>query len=159
MVVLTLALMLCALVIQAVCESYLDRETAKDGRELVFMYYGTFSRSFLTMFELTMGNWMPPCRALVENVSEWFMFFFILHKLIIGFSVLAVVNGVFMQETFKTANSDDHIMLLHRERATRIHTKKMNALFDHLDIDGDGQISLDEFKCVVDDIAVRRWLL
>lgn len=110
------------------------------------------------MFEITMGNWMPPCRALVENLSEWFMIFFILHKLIIGFSVLAVMNGVFMQETFKVANSDDYLMVLNRERAIKTHTRKIRALFDHLDDDGDGHVTLDEFKGIMDDPSVRKWL-
>lgn len=157
-VVLALALMLCALMLQAACEGYLASDAAKEDRELVFMYYGTFTRCFLTMFELTMGNWMPPCRALVENVSEWFMTFFLLHKLIIGFSVLSVVNGVFMQETFKTANLDDHIMLLQKERASKMHKQKMRALFNHLDDDCDGLVSLAEFKAVVHDLDIRQWL-
>lgn len=110
------------------------------------------------MFEVTMGNWMPPCRALVENVNEWFMLFFILHKLVIGFSVLAVMNGVFMQETFKVATSNDEIMILTRERAIKLHTDKMQALFEHLDDNADGSVSLDEFQACIDDPAVRKWL-
>jgi len=157
-VVLTLVLMLCALVLQAACESYMVGEDVQERREQVFMFYGTFVRSLLTMFEITMGNWMPPCRALVENFSEWFMIFFVLHKLIIGFSVLAVMNGVFMQETFKVANHDDYIMLLHRERAIKTHTRKMRALFEHLDDDGDGSVTLDEFQGVSDDPSMRTWL-
>ena len=42
------------------------------------------------MFEITLGNWMPPCRALVENISEWYMLFNIMHKVFIGFALLAV---------------------------------------------------------------------
>merc|ERR1719446_1836576 len=122
--------MLCALVLQAVCEDYVIGDASPDRLEEVFMYYGTFGRSLLTMFEITLGNWMPPCRALVENVHEYFMVFFVLHKLIIGFSVLAVVNGVFMQETFRVASQDDHVMLLRRDNEKRIFTAKMQALFN-----------------------------
>ena len=32
---------------------------------------GTFTRSLLTMFEVLFANWGPPCRLLVDNVSEW----------------------------------------------------------------------------------------
>jgi len=157
-IVLTLVLTLCALVLQALCEDYMTGADTKLQREEVYMFYGTFSRSLLTMFEITMGNWMPPCRALVENLSEWFMIFFVLHKLIIGFSVLAILNGVFMQETFKVANSDDQIILLQKDRAVRAHTGKMHALFEHLDDDGDGAVTLQEFKGVIDDPSVRTWL-
>ena len=48
--------------------------------EDVFRYYGTFSRTFLTMFEILFANWGPPCRVLVENFSEWFSVFFLTYR-------------------------------------------------------------------------------
>ena len=33
-------------------------------------YYGTFTRTFLTMFEILFANWSPPARVLVENFSN-----------------------------------------------------------------------------------------
>merc|ERR1712046_362523 len=124
--------MMIALFLQSICTPFiLDTSNPMDARKEVFKFYGNFGRTMLTMFELTVGNWMPPCRALVENYSEWFMFVFLAHKLILGFSVVAVINGVFIQETFKVANTDDRIMLLQKERAIRVHTKKMTGLFDY----------------------------
>merc|ERR1712000_478352 len=103
-----------ALFMQTMVESYIlgdaiNTATAVQRHE-VFKYYGTFARTMLTMFEITLGNWMPPCRALVENVGEGWLMFFILHRLLIGFSVVAVINAVFMQETFKVATQDDKIL-------------------------------------------------
>merc|ERR1719336_3259276 len=99
---LALVQMMLAFVLQQLLESYvLDETNALDKRLEVFMFYGTFARTMLTMFEITLGNWMPPCRALVENVSEWWMLFSLTHKLVIGFSVLSVITSVFIQETFK----------------------------------------------------------
>lgn len=40
-----------------------------------------------------------------------------------------------------------------------MHAKKMQALFDHLDDDVNGCLSLEEFKGVVNDPAVRNWLI
>lgn len=155
-IVLTLVLMMCALFLQTMVMDFLVKD--EPARIEVFMYYGTFSRALLTMFEITLGNWMPPCRALVENVNEWYLIFFILHKLMIGFSVLAVINGVFIQETFKVANQDDRLMMLHKERATRDHARKMHALFSHLDEDGDDTLTLEEFHGVHDDPRIKMWL-
>ena len=45
----------------------------------VFRYYGTFTRTLLTMFEILFANWGPPCRVLIENFSEWFSVFFLLY--------------------------------------------------------------------------------
>merc|ERR1719356_560904 len=130
-------------------EYILDRTKEYHKRMEVFQFFGTFARTMLTMFELTLGNWMPPCRALVENVSEWYLLFNLAHKMVIGFSVVSVITGVFIQETFKVATTDDKIMLMQKERAQRTHTKKMMSLFEYADKDGSGSIDRDEFKMVM----------
>mmetsp|Transcript_84122 Transcript_84122/g.162347 ORF Transcript_84122/g.162347 Transcript_84122/m.162347 type:complete len:196 (+) Transcript_84122:53-640(+) len=112
----------------------------------------------LTLFEMTLGNWMPPCRALVENVSEWWMLFSLAHKLVIGFSVLAVMNSVFIQETFRVAAIDDKIMIMSKERARKTHIKKMARLFGHMDNTGKGFIDIHEFMNAIADSGLRTWL-
>jgi hypothetical protein len=124
----------------------------------IFQYFGSFSRAMLSMFELTLANWPPLCRLLVENVSEWFMLFFIAHKLTIGFAVIGVINGVFMQETFKVASSDDSIMMRQRERDVRVYGEKLNRLFSATDEDDSGSIDIDEFGEVMHDPEINSWM-
>merc|ERR1719198_2910248 len=109
------------------------------------------------MFEITLGNWKPPCAALVENVSEFWMLFSLAHKFLIGFSVVSVITGVFIQETFKVATTNDEIMIIQRERAMKSHMAKMTALFEHADRSGDGELNLDEFQALLEDEGVRKW--
>merc|ERR1712232_1221589 len=156
-VVLSLVLAICALALQTLVVDYFNKSD-DEARLVVFMYYGTFSRALLSMFEVTMGNWMPPCRALVENVSEWFAFFFVLHKLIIGLSVLGIINGVFIQETFTVARQDNWLMTVQKERLVRTHIAKFQALFDHLDVNHDHYIELEEFLEIQHEPRVRTWL-
>mmetsp|Transcript_108981 Transcript_108981/g.216450 ORF Transcript_108981/g.216450 Transcript_108981/m.216450 type:complete len:580 (+) Transcript_108981:119-1858(+) len=158
--VLTVVEMSLACLLQSAVEDFLrdpENQGTPHGIE-VFKYYGTFARSMLTMFELTLGNWMPPTRALVEHVSEFYMIFFLLHKFIIGFSVVSVITGVFIQETFEVATHDDQIMLNNKRRAARTHEKKMSELFRHADEDGDGSLDRVEFLEVMHDPGVRKWL-
>jgi len=143
--------------LQSLVEEYI-RDDRNVGRAEVFKYYGSFARSFLTMFELTLGNWMPPCRALVEHVNEWYMIFFLTHKFVIGFSVTSVITAVFIQETFNVATSDDQIMLNNTTRAMRKHEKKMTDLFIHADSDGSGTLDREEFLGVLQDPVVKKWL-
>jgi len=158
-VVLVVVQMMIALCLQTMLESFVLDETADEATRMeVFKFYGTFARTMLTMFEITLGNWMPPCRALVENVTEWYMVFSLAHKLIIGFSMVSVITGVFIQETFKVASSDDKIMMRHKERAIKTHTKKMRALFDAANGTDDGYLDMDEFTTIMDDPSVRTWL-
>merc|ERR1712129_516901 len=156
--ILVIVQMMIAFVLQQLLESYAkDESNSEDQRMEVFKFYGTFARTMLTMFEITLGNWMPPCRALVENVSEWWMLFSLAHKLVIGFSVVSVITSVFIQETFKVAAIDDKIMIMSTERARRMHIRKINALFGYPDHDGNGFLDTDEFTTVLQDSGIRTW--
>eukprot|EP00440_Ansanella_granifera_P002203 gb/GFBE01002384.1/.p1 GENE.gb/GFBE01002384.1/~~gb/GFBE01002384.1/.p1 ORF type:complete len:553 (+),score=115.54 gb/GFBE01002384.1/:1-1659(+) len=140
-------------------EVYLgNTDIPKEDRQAVFTYFGTFSRSVFSMFELTLANWPPISRLLAENVSQWFFLFAVLHKLTVGFAFVGVVNGVFMQETFKVASTDDRIMVRQKQRMVNTHTRKMKMFFDRADTSGDGTIDLDEFKMMASNPAVSLWL-
>jgi len=132
----------------------------RDVQMQVYIYFGTFLRALFSMFELTLANWPPAIRLLAENVSEWFFLFGVLHKLIIGFAVIGVINGVFMQETFRVASIDDTIMVRQKARAQAAHLAKMKKLFgeakDLRDIDG--LISKEEWITVCADDQVKLWL-
>merc|ERR1712137_1395345 len=39
-------------------------------RQNVFEKFGTFTRTFVTMFEVTLANWGPPCFLLMDNIDE-----------------------------------------------------------------------------------------
>merc|ERR1719240_630291 len=83
-----------------------------DARTTVFGYFGTFSRSMLTMWELTLGNYAGICRTLVDEVHELYGFAIVVYKVVVGFAVIRVIIGVFLHETFKTASSDDELMIV-----------------------------------------------
>merc|ERR1712125_288150 len=119
---------------------------------------GSCSRATLTMFEITLGNWPPVARILQENVDEFYVAFSIFHKLTIGFAVIGVINGVFMQETMNVAASDDQLMMRQRERAQKLHTKKMEALFAAADESGDGFLDYDEFMAILTKPEIKSWL-
>merc|ERR1712050_218918 len=127
--------------------------------EQVFEYFGTFNRCFFSTWELTLANWPTACRVLGENVSESFFWFGMAYKLSIGFSVLAVVQGVFMQETFKVAAMDDVLMVRQKERQSKLHAEKMRRFLAEADKgDNDGQICLQGWLDIVSDPQVSLWL-
>jgi hypothetical protein len=135
-----------------------DVTVSVEKRQELYKYFGTFSRSLFSMFELTFGNWVVIARLLLEDVSQFFMIFNLLHKLSMGFAVIGVINATFIQETFKVAASDDHVMLLQRERAIRTHTHKMKEFFRKADKSGDGRLSRQEFADIMEKDQVRNWL-
>ncbi|CAK0900276.1 unnamed protein product [Prorocentrum cordatum] len=159
-VILVLLQMLVAFLINQVLYTfYFDNESYDlDERQEVFAYFGTFSRSMLSMFEMTLANWPPICRLLQESVNEWFILFCVVHKLTIGFAVIGVINGVLVQETFKVASTDDHLMIFQRERAVRLHKQKMLRLFRAADDTGDGLLDIKEFSSAMGDRDVQMWM-
>jgi len=129
-----------------------------DQRREVFVYFGTFTRSLLTTFEMTMGNWPIPARVLCENVSEWFMWVFMLHKMVVGFAFIGVINAMFVQETFQVAQTDDLTMVLKKRKQVRIQKMKLDKLFLAADNDNDGRVSRSEFAGLLGHSDVKLWL-
>merc|ERR1711920_796677 len=128
------------------------------GKE-VFRYFGTFTTSLFSMFELTLANWPPISRTLYERVSEWFILVAIFHKLTIGFAVIGVINGVFMQETFKVAQQDDELMLRRGRMANKLHARKMKQLVITASKSGDdNQLNIDEFREIFKNPVLSEWL-
>lgn len=152
--------MLCALITNQLLQAYyfLEELYALDERTEIYLYFGTFTRSMLSMIEITLANWPPVCRAMQENVSQWTMPFFVVHKLIIGFAVVGVINGVFMQETFKVASSEPRIMLQQKRKELASLAKKMTLLFQQADESGDGTLSIEEFRGIMSNIEIATWL-
>lgn len=151
--------LLVALVLSTFLLPYcLDESYPYDDRAEVYRYFGTFSKAMLSMFELTLGNWVPIARILSEKVSEWYTIFTLAFQVVLGFAVIKVITGVFLTETMKVASMDDSIMLKSKERAVRLHKEKMRRLFQHADIDGDGGIDCQEFQELLADKEARSWL-
>eukprot|EP00435_Cladocopium_sp_Y103_P037611 s944_g10.t1 len=147
------------MVVSTLCREYITNpEEDQSKREQVYSYYGTFSRTFLTMFEILFANWSPPCRVLVDNVSEWFSIFFLVYRCIIGFAVLNVVNAVFVQQTMKTASSDEELAFKQKERDISMYTRKVRKLFQTMDDSCDGAINLEEFSKLVTSPKLKFWM-
>jgi hypothetical protein len=96
--------------------------------------------------------------VLVEDVHEALFVYAILHKIVLGFAVTGVLNGVFIQETFKVATLDDAIMVRQEHRKERTHVAKMKRLFVELDSDRSGTVDYEEWLRICEDEWVQIWL-
>jgi len=134
-----------------------DEDFNLEKRELLYEYFGTFSKSLLTMIEMLLGNWFAVTRILTD-FSEVFMIFGICHQLVFGFAVIEVISGVFLNETFKVAALDDSIMLNEVRRAAKAESAKLTEFFKKADKDGSGLVDQLELKKVLDNPHVEEWL-
>jgi len=108
--------------------------------------------------EIMFANWSPPCRVLVENISEWFSLFFLLYRCVLGFAVLNIINSVFVQQTMKTASSDEELAFKQKEKEIQAYTRKVKKLFLAMDASGDGNINLQEFSKLVESPKLKFWM-
>lgn len=139
---------------------YLGEQSSlkEDVKVQLFMYFGTYSRSMLSMFELTLANWPEICRFLVEEVHESFSAFCVIFKLSIGFAVIGVINGVFIQETFSAAKSDELIMVRKRMRDVQQLEYRLTRLFKMADINNDSLLTRSELGYLLQKRSIRTWL-
>merc|ERR1719356_1323396 len=79
------------------------------------------------------------------------------HKMAVGYAVIGIINGVFIQETFKVAATDDLLMVQRKANASKNHGKKMRRLFAAT-AGADGCITRKQFKKVVKEPYVSQWL-
>eukprot|EP00929_Paragymnodinium_shiwhaense_P072061 TRINITY_DN36584_c0_g1_i1.p1 TRINITY_DN36584_c0_g1~~TRINITY_DN36584_c0_g1_i1.p1 ORF type:complete len:675 (+),score=135.94 TRINITY_DN36584_c0_g1_i1:142-2166(+) len=148
-----------ALVLTHLLEEYVvDDSMDLSARQEVFDYFGTFTRSILSMFELTLGNWIPITRCLQNNVSEWYVLVILIYQGTVVFAVLKVINGIFLHETFKAVASDDDLLIRQKERQVQKNISKMAVLFSEADESNDGYLCFEEFASVLQDPRVKNWL-
>jgi len=129
-----------------------------ESRRKVFGYYGTFTRTMITMFEVTLANWATSCRVLVDNVSEMFGMAYILYRCMFCFAVVRVIAAVFITETNRVTANDDEMAILRSRRTQARQLQKLRELFAELDADTDGMLSWSEFQMALRDPLVLQWL-
>jgi voltage-gated sodium channel len=158
-IILLILLVIVALAMNGNLVDYMeDLDKPRAKRAEVYLYFGTFTRSLISIFEISFANHVAVTRTVMENVEEYYAIYFLLYKCVVGLSVFNVVIGVFLHETFKVCSEDDELMIIQKRRTQKEHIRKMNRLFSKVDESGDGLLSKDEFEKVMKDEWVHTWL-
>jgi len=124
----------------------------------LYMYFGSFTRAYISMFEIHMANWAKPCRILVETLGEAVGYFFILYRCILGFALMSVIGAVFVQQTMSVVQHDNDIMILRKQKESESYHHKLESLFSALDQDNDAMLSRDEFDEVTANPELHVWM-
>jgi len=135
-----------------------DESMPIDVRLRLFEHFGTFTKTMVTMFEITTANWVPVARLAMTHIGEPLAFMIILYRCVFCFAVVNVVRAVFMAETFRVANADDDVAMIKRDRAAAFMLAKMKAVFLALDRTGDGFVTWTEFSSMLQDDEVKNFM-
>lgn len=148
-----------ALFLCQVLHSFISNEdNDMEARDKVFAYFGTFYRAMMTMFEITLANWVPSCRTLVEEVNEIFFLFYMVYRCMFCFAVLKVIAAVFISETNRVLASDAELTLMKVQREKLVYTAQLKALLVAIDANHDKTITWPEMEVFLMDAGLSAWL-
>eukprot|EP00929_Paragymnodinium_shiwhaense_P021892 TRINITY_DN14150_c0_g1_i1.p1 TRINITY_DN14150_c0_g1~~TRINITY_DN14150_c0_g1_i1.p1 ORF type:complete len:521 (+),score=171.08 TRINITY_DN14150_c0_g1_i1:142-1704(+) len=138
-----------------VYEHYFYTSGGWDHEEL----FGTVGRSMYTLLQvMTLDSWSSRiCRHIINN--QWYMgLFFPAFLLISTFGLLNIVVSVIVEHTLTTAEKNEARMKVREERARNAELESINEIFVLADVDGSGDIDLEEFIRACHDPDVQ-WRL
>eukprot|EP00747_Dinoflagellata_sp_TGD_P192385 gnl/TRDRNA2_/TRDRNA2_57155_c0_seq2.p1 gnl/TRDRNA2_/TRDRNA2_57155_c0~~gnl/TRDRNA2_/TRDRNA2_57155_c0_seq2.p1 ORF type:complete len:614 (+),score=114.25 gnl/TRDRNA2_/TRDRNA2_57155_c0_seq2:215-2056(+) len=135
-----------------------DEEGDPDIQRQVFLYFGPFSGTMLTMYEITLANWVPTCRLLSQNISELFAVLYVMYRCIFAFALIKVITAVFISETNRAAAADDDLAVRKKKRDKRVYLAKLQKVFEEMDKSGDGLVTWKEFEATLSDDSLKTWL-
>eukprot|EP00747_Dinoflagellata_sp_TGD_P035711 gnl/TRDRNA2_/TRDRNA2_138029_c0_seq2.p1 gnl/TRDRNA2_/TRDRNA2_138029_c0~~gnl/TRDRNA2_/TRDRNA2_138029_c0_seq2.p1 ORF type:complete len:406 (+),score=51.94 gnl/TRDRNA2_/TRDRNA2_138029_c0_seq2:80-1219(+) len=130
-----------------------------DMREQVFLSYGSSYKATWTLFESAFsGAWPAHARVLMQNVSHWFVIFWVLFIIVIRFAVLRVIGSLFLNETLRASKNDHDILLMAKMKEKDKYQNQFRHFFLAADTSGDGYITRDELAVMMQNERVEAWL-
>merc|ERR1712226_934086 len=103
MIMIMSGLLLCELLTEFIQDSSNNMTT----RKWVYQHYGTSTRAFYTLFEVTLsGCWPTYFRPLIEDVSGWYLSFVFTYISFVVFAIMRIITAMFLKETLVVASDD-----------------------------------------------------
>lgn len=158
LILLVIQWLVAMLMFQLIHSWLADEGNSDSDREAVFVYFGTFHKTLITVIEITFVNYTRASRALTDNIDMWYSWVFVVYRMVVSFGVVNVLRAVFINSTMKVAETDHELMM----KAALVKSKKfameLESLWDIIDVSGKGVISFTEFQAARDDPLVSTWL-
>ena len=144
---------------QALQTFILDDSADMDARLQMNDWYGSFTKSFYTIFEVThSGSWPSRVRPVLESVDPWYAALFLPYIALVVFAIIRVVTALFIKETLASAANDAELVIEETRRYALEYQKKLEELFRFVDEDGNGQLSPEEFVEAMSLPSVQQYM-
>jgi len=160
MVLLSIVMLLASVLLcQALQPSLTDEEIDYSRRIWIYNMYGDPSRALYTVFELTFsGGWPNYARPLVEEVTHWYGFFFVIYISIVVFAMFRIITALFLKDTLSVAAGDSEMMISERMREKQTYAAKLRDFFTAADTSHDGNLSIEEFADIIQSDGIKAYL-
>eukprot|EP00746_Dinoflagellata_sp_MGD_P143496 gnl/MRDRNA2_/MRDRNA2_76317_c0_seq1.p1 gnl/MRDRNA2_/MRDRNA2_76317_c0~~gnl/MRDRNA2_/MRDRNA2_76317_c0_seq1.p1 ORF type:complete len:296 (+),score=36.25 gnl/MRDRNA2_/MRDRNA2_76317_c0_seq1:118-888(+) len=137
-------------------QSYLqDANEDQTKRALVYEMFGSFSRSCITLFELTLaiGTWSRVGRIVVFEVSRNYALFFLGYLTFVSFGMMRVIAAIFLKETLHAAANDSDRIMIEANRDPHF-VQAVWKVFNDIDAGGSGTLNLTELIQASQDASI-----
>eukprot|EP00927_Polykrikos_kofoidii_P025188 TRINITY_DN22683_c0_g1_i2.p1 TRINITY_DN22683_c0_g1~~TRINITY_DN22683_c0_g1_i2.p1 ORF type:complete len:762 (+),score=144.00 TRINITY_DN22683_c0_g1_i2:154-2439(+) len=118
----------------------------EDVKEFTFRYFGSILRTMYGLFlSMTSGVGWGDLAAVTMDMGPLYFFFFLFFVFFTFFSVLNIVTGVFVDGAIQQAQGDRCLRAKRETEAKKAYAEDLCELLQHLDGDGNGYISYQEW--------------
>jgi len=160
MALLSLCMLMGGVIMGSLLLEFIEDESQPlENRKWIWQHYGTAYRATYTMYEITMaGNWPQNVRPVLEYVSHAYVIFFLGYITVVVFAIIRVITAIFLSQTLEAASNDVDIMIQERMRKKSIFVERLEGIFQAIDESGDGLLSEEEMKELLQDSKVQAYL-
>eukprot|EP00931_Biecheleriopsis_adriatica_P030132 TRINITY_DN17784_c0_g1_i1.p1 TRINITY_DN17784_c0_g1~~TRINITY_DN17784_c0_g1_i1.p1 ORF type:complete len:618 (-),score=149.69 TRINITY_DN17784_c0_g1_i1:34-1860(-) len=118
--------------------------------------FGSLLRTFYTLFMCISGgkNWEEVSDPLIE-IHPVLGALFCMYIAFCCFCVLNIITGVFVDNATRNTTLDDDQMLLEEMESRKKWIEEIKVAFAKYDVDGSGEIEMDEFLVTIQDFTVQ----
>jgi voltage-gated sodium channel len=133
-----------------------ERAEISEYDKIVMNHWSDIPVSMLTLIMFSTvdsvgGIYIPMCRH-----NPALVVYFVTFMLLVSICLMNLVTAVIVESSFEQASQDKEVAKAHKAQVIEKMMPKLREMFNTLDADGDGEITLDEFgKC---DEATREHL-
>lgn len=145
---------------QVIHEFLVDESKDLKLRQEVFHWFGRWSHSMLTMFQLSLspGAWATPGRLLMFEVDPLYALFFIPYVWGVSFAIIRVTAAMFVQQTMAATSKDEDIVFQAALRKHDNDVKQIREMFETADQSGERKLSIDDFNVLFQNPRTKMWI-
>lgn len=138
----------------AYIEAPVSGEERQTLEELVEMTDGIWPLMFTLIQVLTLDSWTSFVREMMKY-SPWCWVYFYLYIAFAVFVLMNLVTAIIVDNALKNSQKDAEAVLAEKEKEFKAALAQFQSLFELIDMDGNGELTREEFKIAFQDPQIE----